>query len=53
MTLEEAASKLDQLIKEIGLDGYLVYIENDCCGCSKMNLVVLSGEEEREIRVDV
>ncbi len=53
MTLEEAASKLDQLIKEIGLDGYLVYIENDCCGCSGMNLVVLSGEEEREIRVDV
>lgn len=37
---EEWAFKISELIKEAEADGWSVWIENECCGCSRMDLVV-------------
>jgi hypothetical protein len=46
MSPDEWAFKISELIKEAEADGFMVCIDNECCGCSGMNLMV--GRFDRE-----
>lgn len=45
------ADQIKHMIERAEADGYYVQVANECCGCSRMGLVIGSEEDEREVLI--
>jgi len=48
-TAQEWADRIRAVASEAEADGYAVWIDNACCGCSKMTLQVGEGNESARV----
>lgn len=54
-TAEDWADQISALLATATLDGHEVYIGNDCCGCSAMDLYIIADkpldQTVREVKI--